>query len=256
MRQDGVALGTVLAQYSGLILAVALFLKKYRSYLKDFQLRAMMKIKAMKEFYMVNSDIVIRTLLLLFAYSFFTNQSARLSNEILATNTILLQYLFIFSYFIDGFANAAEALVGKYFGAGNGDELKKVVRRIFLWGVYISMPFALVYLVAGRHLLYLLTNQQDIIQRASDYLFWIAMVPLVSLAAFIWDGVYIGATASVAMRNSMIVSSLVVFLPAYYLLVNPLGNHGLWLALMLFMASRGILLSLYYRRAILKRVGG
>jgi len=254
MKHEGVALGTVLAQYSGLILAVILLLKKYRNYFRYFQLSAMMKAKAMKEFFLVNADIVVRTLLLLFTFSFFTNQSAKISNEILAINTILLQYLFIFSYFIDGFANASEALVGKYFGAGNKADLKKVIRRIFLWGIYICIPFTLTYLFAGKNLLYLLTNQPEIIDDASGYLFWIAMVPFVTFAAFIWDGVYIGATATKAMRNAMIVSALLVFLPAYYLLVNLFGNHGLWFAMMLFMASRGIVLSIFYKSSILKKI--
>jgi MATE family multidrug resistance protein len=254
MKHEGVALGTVLAQYSGLILAIALFLKKYKRYLEHLQIKAMMKVKAMKEFFLVNSDIVVRTLLLLFVFSFFTNQSAKISNEILAINTLLLQYLFIFSYFIDGFANASEALAGKYYGAGNKNELKKVISMIFLWGIYISIPFTLVYLIAGKNLLYILTDQADIIENAASYLLWIALVPLITFAAFIWDGVYIGATATKAMRNAMIVSTLIVFLPAYYLLINSLGNHGLWFAMMLFMASRGILLTLLYRRSILSKV--
>ena len=254
MKHDGVALGTVLAQYSGLALATMLFFRKYRAYLVHLQFKAMMQVRAMKEFFLVNSDIVIRTLLLLFAFSFFTNQSAKIGNEVLAVNTILLQYLFIFSYFIDGFANASEALVGKYFGAGNKADLRDVIRRIFLWGIYISVPFSLSYLIAGKNLLYLLTDQPDIIEKASGYLFWIAMVPLVTFAAFIWDGVYIGATATAAMRNAMIVSTLLVFLPAYYLLIGPLGNHGLWLAMMLFMAARGVMLTVFYRRAIVRKV--
>jgi MATE family multidrug resistance protein len=191
--------------------------------------------------------------LLLFAFSFFTNQSAVISNEVLAINTLLLQYLFIFSYFIDGFAHASEALVGKYYGAGNKADLKKVIRMIFYWGIYISIPFTLVYLIAGKNLLYILTDQPEIIEKASGYLFWIALVPLISFAAFIWDGIYIGATATKAMRNAMVVSTLIVFLPAYYLLINSLGNHGLWFAMMLFMASRGILLTLLFRRSILSK---
>ncbi len=254
MKHEGVALGTVLAQYSGLLIALILFVKKYRKYLKYFQYKAMMKIKAMKQYFLVNADILIRTLLLLFAFSFFTNQSARISNEVLAINTILLQYLFIFSYFIDGFANASESLVGKYLGAGSKPELKKVIKRIFIWGVYICIPFTLVYLFAGKNLLYLLTNQADIVADASAYLFWIAMVPFLTFAAFIWDGIYIGATATPAMRNAMLISTIVIFLPAYYLLINPLGNHGLWLAMMLFMASRGIILSLFYKISILDKI--
>ncbi|MCF8229613.1 MAG: MATE family efflux transporter [Bacteroidales bacterium] len=251
MKHDGVALGTVLAQYSGLLMSFFFFHRKYKHYLAYWEYRAMVHWDAIRQFFTVNRDIFIRTLLLIFTFSFFTNESASMGDATLAVNTILLQYLFVFSYFIDGFANAAEALVGKFVGAGNPGLLKKSIRRLFVWGVSISVPFSLLYFMAGENLLYLLTNEENVIQRAMPFLFWIAMVPIVTFAAFIWDGVFIGATATAPMRNTLIIATLVIFLPSYYIFRDHLGNHGLWLAMMLFMLTRGIMLALLSKKYVL-----
>ncbi|MDZ7740759.1 MAG: MATE family efflux transporter [Bacteroidota bacterium] len=255
MKHDGVALGTVLAQYSGMILSVILFYRSYRHTLKKWEYRAMVQWKAIKQFFLVNRDIFIRTLLLIFTFSFFTNVSAGMGDATLAVNTMLLQYLFLFSYFIDGFANAAEALVGKFVGAERPDMLKKSIKRLFVWGISISLPFSLMYYLAGNNLMYLLTSEADVVLRAEPYLFWVALVPVVSFAAFIWDGVFIGATATAPMRNTLIVATLLIFLPSYYLLREPLGNHGLWLAMMLFMLTRGIMLSLLAKKYVIRKPG-
>ncbi len=253
MKHDGVALGTVLAQYSGMILSVILFYRSYRHYFGKWEYRAMVQWKAIKQFFMVNKDIFLRTLLLIFTFSFFTNVSAAMGDATLAVNTMLLQYLFIFSYFIDGFANAAEAMVGKFVGAEKPDMLKRSIKKLFIWGISISLPFSLMYFLAGNNLMYLLTSEADVISRAEPFLIWVALVPVVSFAAFIWDGVFIGATATAPMRNTLIVATLLIFLPSYYLLREPLGNHGLWLAMMLFMLTRGIMLSLMAKKYVIRK---
>jgi MATE family multidrug resistance protein len=158
----------------------------------------------------------------------------------------------LFSYLIDGFAYAAESLVGKYYGGEDPIRLKQVIRRLFTWGLMISIPFTLVYLFAGDMLLYILTDNAIIIEKTSPYMFWMAMIPLITFAAFLWDGIYVGATASVQMRNVMLISTLLVFLPSYYLLIDLMGNNGLWLALMLFMSVRGLLMTLFSKKAIFK----
>lgn len=251
MKHDGVALGTVFAQYTGLILAFVFFYRKYRQYLRHWQYKAMVQISAMKQFFLVNRDIVIRTLLLIFTFSFFTNESASIGNTTLAVNTMLLQYLFIFSYFIDGFANAAEAIVGKYVGARDKSLMLKAVKRLFVWGLYLSLPFTLIYYFSGDYLMLLLTDDPDVISRARPYLWWVAAIPLTTFAAFIWDGIFIGATSTAPMRNTLIIATLFVFLPVYYFSTNTLGNHGLWLAMILFMLTRGIMLSFFAPRYIL-----
>ncbi len=250
MKSDGVAWGTLIAQYLGLVLSVTLFLKKYKKLFGFWDRSGLFDAMRLKRFFKVNTDIIIRTLCLIFAFAFFTAQSAKIDDTILAVNTVLLQYLFVFSYLTDGFAYAAEALVGRYTGARDLTNLKRAVRLLFVWGLIISIPFSLTYVAGGDYLLLLLTDNTDVIQAASPYLFWIGLVPVITFAAFIWDGIYIGATASVAMRNSLLISTFVIFVPTYYLLNQPLGNHGLWLAMILFMLSRGILLTIFARRSI------
>jgi MATE family multidrug resistance protein len=245
MKSDGVAYGTLIAQYCGLTLGIILFLKKYKHYLVHWSYKSMMQLAALKRFFAVNRDILIRSLLLLLSLSFFTAESVRISDSILAVNTILLQFFFIFSYLIDGFAYAAEALVGKYVGAREPKNLKRSIKDLFKWGFGISLVFTFIYLVSGKYILYILTNNPTIIAEAQPYLIWIISIPLLTFAAFIWDGIFIGATASVSMRNAMIISTLVLFFPFYYLIGKDLGNHGLWSAFMLFMVSRGIILTFF-----------
>ena len=250
MTSAGVAWGTVIAQYTGFIVGMIIFIRLHGAILKNWDYKAMLQITALKRFFMVNKDIMIRTLLLILAFSFFTIRSAKMGDNILAVNTLLLQFLFLFSYFLDGFANAAESLAGKFFGAGNLSALKKFTKYIFIWGTLISIPFSLAYLVAGRYILYILTDNTEVIEHAAPFLPWLAVIPIVSFAAFIWDGIYIGCTATAAMRNTMIVATLLVFLPLNYLLSGPMGNHGLWLALMVFMLARGVIMTVYAPKAI------
>ena len=245
MKANGVAWGTLIAQYSGLGLAIILFLKKYRSYFKYWNYQAMMQLSALKRFFLVNRDIFIRTMFLVFTLSFFTAESARISDEVLAANTILLQFFFIYSYLIDGFAYAAEALVGKQIGARDNSKLKKTIKALFKWGLGISLVFTVFYSLSGKSILFIITNDAKVISDAVHYLIWIVSIPLLTFAAFIWDGVFIGATASSSLRNSMFISSVLIFFPFYYLIGKDLGNHGLWMSFMLFMASRGLVLSLF-----------
>ena len=125
-----------------------------------------------------------------------------------------------------------------------------MIRYLFLWGLAISILFTLTYVFAGDYLLLILTDNQDVIAAATPYIFWIGIVPIITFAAFIWDGIYIGATASKPMRNALLISTFMVFLPSYYLLIKPMGNNGLWLAIMLFMVSRGLILTLLAKKSI------
>jgi len=254
MTADGVALGTLVAQYCGLVLSLALFFRFYGKIIKYWSKKAMMQLAGFKEFFRVNSDILLRTLLLTGTIFYFNAKSAAFGDEILAVNSLLLQFLWIYSFFIDGFAFAAESLVGKYVGARNPFSLKKAVKLLFLWGVGISLPMTLIYHFGGNTILHILTDNQSVFEAAQKFRFWTALIPIVTFAAFLWDGIYVGATASKAMRNAMIISAVVIFLPAFYLLEGPYGNHGLWFAMMLFMASRGILLTAISKKAIFKPI--
>jgi len=254
MGSNGVAWANVISQYGGLVLGLYL-LSFYWPKLSNYvNLTEALNLKAFVRFFNVNRDIFIRTLCLIFTLSFFTTQSANTSDTILAVNTLLFQFFYFFSYFVDGFAYAAEALAGRYIGSGDRAMLKKVIRRLFVWGGAIALAFTLIFLVGGGFILRLLTNNTVTIAAAKPFMFWIVLVPLITFAAFIWDGIFVGATASKAMRNSMVIITTLIFLPAYYLLEPLLGNNGLWLAMMLFMGARGVFLSLMAKKAVFVRI--
>ena len=240
MTSNGVALANVIAQYSGLLAAVFFLLKKYKKHVQWWKFEELFQKSALMKFFSVNSDIFIRTLILILVLSFFTSKSAMLGNNILAANSLLFQFFFLFSYFADGFAFAGEALSGKAKGARDLQELKKTVSYLFRWGFGIALVTSLIFFSGITVLMKIMTNDVTIMNVSKNYYFWIVILPLTSIAAFIWDGVYVGVTASKAMRNTMIISGIVIFLPVYYGTINIFGNHGLWLALELFMIARGI----------------
>ncbi len=252
MKSDGVAWASVLAQYTGLLLAIVFLLTTYKKYVVAYAASIIFKTKEIKRFFRVNSDIFIRTLLLILVFAFFLSRSADMGNDILAVNSLLFQFLYIFSYFADGFAFAGEALAGKAKGTGEPSRLKLTVKYLFRWSWGTSVVYALFFFTAFHLLLRLMTDNELLIAMADEYKYWIMVLPLTSGAAFIWDGIYIGITASKAMRNTMIIASVAVFLPVYHLTIGSFGNHGLWLALNLFMISRGMLMWGLARKAVYK----
>ena len=244
----GVALGYVAGQYTGLVLVIFFYFRHFSKLGRYWNLKESLNKSKMREFMNMNKDIFIRTMCLIFVFSFFTAVSASADvrtdgkETMLAVNSILMQFFMFFSFVIDGFAQAAEAMAGRFIGASDGAKLKKLIRLSFYWGSGCSLIFTITYLLAGENIFRLLTNNVEIISNAKPYFYWISIIPLVSFAAFLWDGIYIGATAGKAMRNSMLISSLIIFFPAYYILQKYFGNHGLWLAFILFMISRTITL--------------
>lgn len=252
MHVDGVAWGTLIARYVGLLLAVILLVYKYRSWLKAYVREKLLELEPIKKFFSVNRDIFIRTLCLIFTFSFFTAKSAEFGNVILAANTILLQLWMIVSYGIDGFAFAAESLIGRYTGAGDSKKVKQAVKYCFIWGIGIGLGASLVYALFDQSILSLFTNQQNVIDTAMVFFAWTIAGPAVSSFCYIWDGIFIGATATVPMRNSMIIATLLVFLPVYGIGVFYLGNHALWMAMTLFMIARGAALSLFAPKYIFR----
>jgi MATE family multidrug resistance protein len=246
----GVALGTVIAQYSGLTLAIILLIKNYRSYFVKIDSKILFDIEKMKRFFKVNRDLMIRSFLLIISIAFFTNQSAKLGNNILAINMILLQSFYIFSYFTDGFAYAGEALVGKFVGSKDKDNLQKVIRLLLIWGFSISIPFSILYALFPTEFVKIISDNTEILTEIKPYYIYMIIIPLITFAAFIWDGIYIGATASKAIRNTMIISSIFVFIPSWYILMPRFGNHGLWIAFLFFMIARGTAMSLMYKKNI------
>ena len=239
MEVSGVAWGTVIAQYVGLIIAVLLFAAKYRAHLQHLAMRAVTEVGAFGRFLNINRDIFLRTLCLTFAFGFFYSQSSVLGEELLAVNVILLQYVNWLSYAIDGFAFATESIVGKYFGAESRAQVLKAIRYNFAWAFGFAMAFAIVYVLFGDALLHVFTDQAAVIDSAGQFMIWMAVIPIAGFACYIWDGVFVGLTASRAMRDTMILA-LAAFLAFYYLVGQAWGNHGLWLSLVLFLVLRGV----------------
>lgn len=248
MGVTGVALGTVIAQYIGLLTAVIFLLKKYRCYLIPVRKTILLQADKLKRFFKVNTDFMIRSILLVLTIAFFTNQSAKLGDDILAVNMILMQFFYIFSYFTDGFAYAGEALVGRFTGAHDLGNLKKTIKYLLLWGVGLSVPFTLLYWAFPDTFIHLISDQPGIVEQARPYYIYMILIPVITFAAFLWDGIYIGATAAKEIRNTMIIASLIVFLPAWYILMPLYGNHGLWIAFLLFMVARGVSMTVMAKR--------
>ncbi len=260
MGSDGVALGTVIAQYSGLLMASYLLVRKYSYLFPHWNQKLMLQRDRLKAFLLVNKDIFIRTMSLVLVFTFFTASSAsadaddRGAETILAVNSLLMQFFMFFSFLIDGFAHAAEALSGRFIGQKNRHYLNKSIRILFIWGTGIALFITLFYLLAGELILGLLTDNHEVIRNAAPYFPWVVLIPLASFVAFIWDGIFIGATAGRQMRNAMLISTLLVFFPSYYLLKPVMGNHGLWLAFLLYMLSRGVTMTFMRKKALHSKI--
>lgn len=253
MKADGVALGTVIAQYTGLVIATVLLLLRYRKVLHIPKLKVVMNRIAIRSMMLVNRDIFIRTMCLIAVMTFFTARSAVYGTDLLAANTLLFQFFIFFSYFIDGFAYAGEALTGKFIGLKDHLRLKQLLKALFLWGALLSIAFTILYGLLGSRLPGILTNDPATILATKPLLFWTILIPVVSFAAFLWDGIYIGATAGVPMRNVMLISAGLVFFPVFFLLDPLIGNQALWLAMLLFLAARSIGMSLFSKH-VFKRI--
>ena len=248
MTVDGVAYGTVAASYLGLAYGLYLLNKRYGYLRKAFDPGGILDITGIKKFFSVNRDILIRTLCVVFAFTFFTAKSAELGDEILAANTILLQLWAILSYGVDGFAYAAESLSGRYVGARDRAGLQKAIKYTLIWGLGLGVGIAAIYALFGEVIIGLFTDNQAIVALAMSYFAWTAAAPLINSLCFIWDGVFLGATATKPMRDSMLAAVVLAYLPAYYGTLGLLGNHSLWLAMTLFMVFRGLTLTVYARR--------
>ena len=245
MKVRGVAWGTVVAQYAGLALAVTLLVIHYSKLRKYAKNGRVMDLRRLLDFFKVNSDIFLRTLCLVAVNLYFLAAGARQGTVILAVNTLLTQLYILFSYFLDGFAFAGEALCGKYYGAENKMAFRMTVRRVFLWGISVAVLFTVVYAAGGQQFLGLLTDEMEVVRAAEPYFPWAVVVPLAGVAAFVWDGVFIGITATKGMLLSSVMATL-VFFAIYIFSVDVWGNHALWLAFVIYLAVRGIVQTALY----------
>ena len=249
MKVAGVAWGTLTAQYAGFLMALLLWRRYYGGLKKYVAWHEVLKKEAMLRFFQVNRDIFLRTLCLVIVTLFFTSAGAAQGEIVLAVNTLLMQLFTLFSYIMDGFAYSGEALVGKYVGANNQPALYRTVRQLFIWGVGLSTGFTLLYFFGGKSFLGLLTNEISVIREAENYFYWVLAIPLTGFAAFLWDGIFIGATATRQMFYSMLVASSSFFL-VYYSLHEWMGNHALWLAFIVYLSLRGIMQAALSRKIL------
>ena len=255
MEVAGVAYGTVIAQYVGFFAAIIIFFLSYSDLWSNFNRKLWLHWGAFKKFLQINADIFLRTIFLTLAYGYFYSQSSANGELALAANVILLNFLHWMSYGIDGFAYASESLVGKYAGAQDPPKLKLAIRLTFVWGMGLAFLYSLVYGFLGYPILAIFTNQVDVIEATIPFLFWMAIFPLLSAPCYLWDGVFVGLTASKAMLYSMFLA-FVLYIITSLSLKEVWGNHGLWAALLIFMISRGAIQQWLFGRMNLERKYG
>lgn len=242
---EGVALGTLCAQWFGFFLAVSIALLGYD--IIPCSLKEICEIKVLKRFFRINGDIFLRTVCLVAVTIWFTRTGARQGEEMLAVNALLMQFFTLFSFFMDGFGFSGEALAGKYIGAKDKIHLAESVKKICAWGLLIAMIFTILYAVGGDLLLRALSDDHRVVAHAHEYLYWVITIPVAGFLAFTWDGVFIGATATRDMLMSMAIATATFFI--IYAIAYPLlGNHGLWLAFICYLLTRSVILSIIGRR--------
>ena len=257
MKVEGVALGTLTAQYSGLLLALYILRRKYASHyqllfsqftLKPVDYSSFSYKHTLNRFFRVNRDIFLRTLFLVAVNAAFTSVGSRQGDVILAVNTLLFQFFTLYSYIMDGFAYAGEAICGKYYGAGNAPSFHACIRRLFAWGVIMTVVYTAAYYFGANDILHVLSNEQTVIEASEPYLLWVALIPVAGMGAFIWDGVFIGITDSRGMLLSCFVAAI-VFAIILSLFFTTMGNHALWLALLSYLLARGVMQTILFWRA-------
>ena len=249
----GIAWGTLIAQWTGLLLACALFMVRYRGLLSDFSLHRSVKWRYIKGFFKVNTDLFIRSLAFMVIYVGFTSLAAAYGDVELAVSSVMMKLFMLFSYFIDGFAYAGEALSGRFIGEKDRTSLRTTVKVLFIWGLIISAVFTLIYIIFPMPVIRLLTDDAQVLSGCGPYLFWLVLMPVASCVAFVWDGIYIGATASAAMRDCMLFSAA-LFLLSYFLLRRLMGVQALYVGYFVHLVSRSIYLTVKYRGTILPKV--
>lgn len=251
MKIEGVALGTLIAQYAGVGIAVALWLRRYRSSIAYCKLGEAMNLRELRNFFTLNSAIFFRTLCLISVTTMFTWIGGKQGDTILAVNTLLMQLFTIFSYILDGFAYAAESLVGRFTGAMQFAQRRKSIIYLFRWSTLVMAIFTIAYLIAGQEFLSLLTDNTEVLQRSARYFYWVLAVPLCGFAAFLWDGILIGATATKEMFWAMLVAAIaffaILFIPPMVVSDTwPLiwseqyNNDRLWFAFLTYLVLRGV----------------
>jgi len=250
MKVEGVALATVIAEYVGLMFGLIIALRMARKKKAIWHWSDLFNIKQFKNMMLINSHIFIRTWCLIFAFAFFSAQAAKMGAVVLAANTVLLNFQTFMAYALDGFAHAAEALVGKAVGEKNKVMLRQAIVTAGVWSGLVAVTFSVVYFYFGQVMIEALTSLSQVKEVAYIYLPWLIVMPIVSVACYLMDGIFIGAMLSKQMRNTMLFSLFCVFLPAWYY-SQTMGNKGLWLTMTLFMLARSVSMMLVFKRTLI-----
>ena len=243
----GVALATLVAETTGLAVGLLFVRSLLKSQATDWSTLTLFRLSSYRRLLTINSNLFLRSIALMTTFAFITAQGARLGGVVLAANALLMNFQLLLSYALDGVAHASEALTGKAIGSGNRQGLDLAVNRTLFWTLVLAVFFTLVYIIGGNSIINLLTDLPDVRATAYIYLPWLAALPLLSAGAFLYDGVYVGATRSREMRVIMVGALLLIFFPVWFA-TRELGNHGLWLAFTAFMAVRSFAMYFWYQR--------
>ncbi|MGM5629429.1 MATE family efflux transporter [Apibacter raozihei] len=243
----GIAYASLIAQYTGMVTYLLICKFRYKHWLENISLKKISSISSFIPFLKVNRDIFIRTLALLSVSSFFMYASSKQGNLILSANALLMQMFVLFSYIMDGFAYAAESLTGKFVGANKFTSLKQLINKLLIWSFTIAIIFTLLYTFSLTHLLSFFTDKASLLEICYQYRWCVICIPLAGFLAFVWDGIFVEATASRQMRNSMLIS-VSIFFVCYYGLDKYQNNHTLWFSFLLYLLSRGLIQSYIAKR--------
>ena len=244
---SGVAVGTLIAQWTGLVLALLLMRSKYRDLLRSTTILHSMKWKYFKRFFSINSQLFVRSLLMLVVYEGFTIFAARFGDVELAVSSVMMHLLLLYSYFVDGFAYAGEALTGRFIGEQDRASLRETIKYTFFWGAVIGVVSTIAYAVFPQAIIRVLTDNAEVIAASRPYLFWLLLMPLLSCVAFIWDGIYIGATAARQMMVCMIWSAG-LFVAAFFLCEPKFGPQALYIAYFVHLVVRSVYLTFSWKK--------
>lgn len=236
---EGIALGSVLAQYLTFILLCSMAYLRYKKYIRGMNRSHFALSSDLKRYLIVGRDLFFRSALLSGITLFFTYASTSMGTRTIAINTLLMQLFLIFSYFMDGFAYAGEALIGKYAGMERKDKIREVVHRLFIIGILFALLFAGLYSLGLHRILSILSDKSDVIAYAQKFSLWISLIPLCGFSAFLWDGILVGLTRAQELMLSMLIAVALFFL-SYTTLVPGWGAAALWFSFDLYLLTRSI----------------
>ena len=244
----GVAWGTICAQYSGLLLACVILVARYRIGAVGLQeIRAAMRWEEIRHMAHLNGNLFVRSLCFMVVYVGFAMLISKYGDVELAVGSIMMKLFMFFSFFVDGFAYAGEALVGKTYGEGKEEQrINSIVRSLFVWSIGVGLLFTIVYALWGKENIALMTNDAAVLGASMRYMGWLIAMPLVSALAFMWDGVYVGATAGVPLRNAMIWAAL-AFVAGYLATYRTCGAQALYIAYFAHLTARVVYLTWKWR---------